>query len=172
MFASLLVAVTTAGTTGVCSCPVDWIGGWHLRLGFLPLYFGNIGKSKIIGKYSDFFSFKNRDFWRTSPRNSESGGRVPHPPAAATPMALCHFVRCDACPGAELSERASALRAVCTKLDVVTRAASGCKNCDLHLNQKDLANLAICIFRRNSTKQVVNCFQLCQHPLGVAIGRR
>ena len=32
-------------------------------LGFRPLYFGNIAKSKYFGRYSDFFSVKISDFW-------------------------------------------------------------------------------------------------------------
>ena len=49
-----------------------------------------------------------------------------------------------------------------TKLDVATMDASGCKNCDFPLNQKDLANLVTCVLKRESTKIVINIIHLCK----------
>ena len=50
-------------------------------------------------------------------------------------------VRC----AATAEHSAGVRRDICTKLNVATMDASGCKNCDLPLNQKDLANLVICV---------------------------
>ena len=60
---------------------------FRFLLGFRPLYFGNIGKSKKNGvNIQELFS-KNRDFWGDIPRNFEPGEASPIP-LVATPMAM------------------------------------------------------------------------------------
>ena len=79
-----------------------WLGGtdsgeskpptpkFRFILGFCPLYFVNIGKSKSFSKYSKIF-FKNCHFWGTSPEFWNGGGNMfPASPRWRRPCLCLH----------------------------------------------------------------------------------